>query len=91
MILILVIIFTFNQLGLTGNVINSEVQQVEIIPLTLEQREKVIQTILSSEFIKDVPNKNPIIIQFYDQQGSERIWRDGFLLGENQLLSQEEP
>jgi len=90
-ILILAGIFIFNQLSLTGKTTNSNLQQVEITPLSAEERNKVVQTVLSSEFIKDVPNDNPIVIQFYDQQGNERVWRDGFLLGENQFLSQGEP
>ena len=90
-ILTLVTIFTFNQLGLTGKVTNSNVQQVEIIPLSNEERQKVIQTLIESEFISDVPKKNPIFLQFYSFDQGQRIWRDGFLIGKNELLSQGEP
>lgn len=90
-ILIILAVFALDKFVLTGKATNSNLQQVEIVPLTAEERQKVVQTVLSSKFIADVPNKNPIALQFYDQQGNERIWRDGFLIGENQLLSQGEP
>jgi len=88
-ILIVLGILIFNEFLFSGKTKN--IQEVEIVPLTAEERQKVVQTVLSSKFIADVPNKNPIALQFYDQQGNERIWRDGFLIGENQLLSQGEP
>lgn len=71
--------------------INTQGSQVEIVPLSQVQVEKIASILLTSEFIKDVPKKNPIALQFYDFQNGERVWRSGFLIGENQLLSEGQP
>ena len=71
--------------------INIQQAQVKIVPLSQAQVEKVASILLASEFIKDVPEKNPIALQFYDFQDGERVWRNGFLIGKNQLLSEGQP
>jgi len=74
----------------TGKV-TSTTQQVQIVPLTQEQVNKVASTLLESEFIEDVPKKNPIALQFYDFKDGERFLQNGFLISENELLIQGEP
>ena len=71
--------------------INIQQAQVEIVPLSQVQVEKVALILLTSEFIKDVPERNPIALQFYDFQDGERIWQSGFLIGENELLASGNP
>lgn len=66
-------------------------QDVEVIPLSPEERQKVFQTVSSSEFIKDIPEKNPIALTFYDFENGQRRWRDGFLINKNGFLSEGEP
>jgi len=65
--------------------------QVEIVPLSQAQVEKIAQILLTSKFIEDVPKKNPVALQFYDFQNGKRVWRNSFLIGENQLLSEGQP
>ena len=71
--------------------INIQKAQVEIVPLSQAQVEKVASILLTSEFIKDVPEKNPIVLQFYDFQDGERIWQSSFLIGESELLASGDP
>jgi len=61
------------------------------VPLSPEEVQKATSTILSTEFIQDVPEKDPIAIIFYSFENGERVQRDGFLIGNNQLLTQGEP
>ena len=88
-VIIFLLVFIFSKFSSTGKVVNNN--QVEIVPLSPEEKQKVIQTILSSEFIKDVPKKDPIALVFFDFANGQKIWQDGFLIGQNQLLSQGEP
>ena len=88
-VLIVLIAFIFYKFQPTGKITSN--QQVEIVPLSQAQIEKVASTLLTSEFIKDIPEKNPIALQFYDFHDGERIWQSGFLMGENELLTQGEP
>jgi len=90
-IILLVVIFgiAYSKLHTTGKSIVS--QEVTIVPLSSSEIEKVTTTILSSEFIKDVPEKYPIALRFFDFEGGQRRWRDGFLIGANKLLSEGEP
>ena len=71
----------------TGNV----GAQVQITPLSNEQINILAQTILSSEFIKDLPNNGAIALQFYDYVGEQRIWQSGFLIGKDGFLSEGTP
>jgi hypothetical protein len=66
-------------------------QEVEIIPLSPQERQVVANAVLSSEFVSDLPEKYPIAIFFFDFENGERRWRDGFLVGPSGLLSQGEP
>ena len=72
----------------TGKIIQGD---IEIIPLTPEERQKVEQVILSSEFIKDVPAKNPIVLRFFDFENGQRIWQDGFLIGKDGIIIEGDP
>ena len=90
-IIIISSIILIDKFLLTGETINQNSQHIERIPLSSEEREKVTKTLLASEFIEDVPKNNPIALQFYTFQDGERIWKDGFLIGKNQLLSEGEP
>jgi len=65
--------------------------RIKTVPLSAEEREKVAQTLLSSEFIKDVPEKNPIALTFYSFENGQKILRDSFLIGKNQLLRDGKP
>ena len=86
---VLVINFITNKFFPTGKSVKS--QQVEIIPLSSEERQKVLQAILSSEFIQDIPEDAPISLRFFNFENNQRIWQDGFLIGQNQLLSKGNP
>lgn len=66
-------------------------QPLRYVPLSLEEVQKATSTILSTEFIKDVPEKDPIVVIFYSFENGERVQRDGFLIGNNQLLTQGDP
>lgn len=90
-IILAAILFTFifnNTSSTTGRSVSS---QVKITPLSYEEKSKVIQTIISSEFIKDVPEKYPVALRFFDFEDGQKIWQDGFLIGHNQLLTSGEP
>ncbi|MCX6747218.1 MAG: hypothetical protein NTU63_03750 [Candidatus Pacearchaeota archaeon] len=65
--------------------------QVKYSPLSPEEINKVADTILSSEFIKSIPEKEPISLFFFKFENGERIWQDGFLIGKNQLLTEGTP
>lgn len=65
--------------------------QVEIVPLSQEQINLVGYTVLSSEFIGDLPSKGAIGLQFYDFEGGERIWQNGFLIGKGGFLNSGTP
>lgn len=63
------------------------IQQIEIIPLSSAEITKVQNVLVSSELIKDVPDNEPIALRFFSFENGKRIWRDGFLIGNNQLLT----
>ena len=60
------------------------------VPLSQVEIEKVATTIVSSEFIKDVPKNNPVALTFFDFDEQGRVWQDSFLIGRDQLLSEGE-
>ena len=66
-------------------------QQIQIYPLTQQEINIIAETILSSEFIGDLPKKGIIGLRFFDFKGGERIWQSGFLIGKNQFLSEGNP
>jgi len=88
-ILIVSLMFFINKFFATGESVKS--QEVKIVPLSQEEVQKVTQILLSSEFIKDVPKKEPISLRFFSFENGQRIWQDGFLIGENQLLTEGNP
>lgn len=71
----------------SSNPQSGQTQQVQIIPLSDQEKEIVTKTILSSDFIKDVPEEDPIAIRFYKFEDGKRVWQDGFLIGNNQILA----
>jgi hypothetical protein len=84
----LIIFFTMKHS--TGGVVNSG-EPIRYVPLSQEEVDKVAQTIISSEFIKDVPEKNPIALIFFNFENGKRVQQDAFLIGNNQLLTQGTP
>jgi hypothetical protein len=98
-IIIVLSLFVFNRIQNNNSINNSQnnvmgqviSSQIEIVPLSIEEREKVAQIILTSEFIKDIPKKESVALIFYSVEDGQTIWRDGFLIGQNQLLSEGEP
>ena len=67
------------------------VQQFEVVPLSEDERTKVAQVLISSDFMEDVPAKNPIALTFYDFQDGQQIFRDTFLIADGEFLSEGEP
>ena len=84
-IIVLIILSTivYNKFYTTGKSIVS--QEVTIVPLSSAEIEKVATTILTNEFIKDVPEKYPIALRFFDFEEGQKRWRDGFLIGKDLL------
>ena len=83
------IFFTINQFPLTGKIIDTEGYRV--VPLNPDQREKIEQSILVSEFVKDIPENDPVFLRFFSFENGERIWQDGFLIGNKGIMTQGEP
>ncbi|MFH1151753.1 MAG: hypothetical protein ABIJ14_00335 [Nanoarchaeota archaeon] len=81
-ILVIISIFLFNKFFPTGKGITSS--QVDIVPLSSEEKAKVQQVLSSSEFVKDIPKKESISLRFFKFENNQRIWQDGFLIGNNQ-------
>jgi len=91
-VLLVLSFFVYDKFLATGNVTETiQGAPVEIVPLSQAQVEKVASTLLESDFIKDVPKKNPISLQFYDFSQGQRIWQSGFLMADSQLLSEGKP
>lgn len=88
-ILFSLVFFALNQFPLTGKIIDTE--GYKIIPLNPEQREQVKQSILVSEFIKDLPKKDPVFLRFFSFENGKKVWQDGFLIGKNEILIEGEP
>ena len=78
-----------NSQGTTSS--NSQIKEPKVVPLSQEENEKVVQILITSEFIKDVPEKYPIALSFFSFEGNERILHDSFLIGKNTLLSEGNP
>ena len=89
---IIICVFLFIRFFDTGKVVSSgNNQEVEVVPLPQEEREKVAQTLLSSEFIKDIPKEYPVALSFFSFEENKKVWRDSFLIGKNALLSEGNP
>ncbi len=90
LILIGIILFnnfkTPDEIPQTINTQPSTSQPVKVVPLTDEQRQKVEQTILSSDFFYDIPEENPISLRFFYFENSQRVWQDTFYMGHGELL-----
>ncbi len=87
--LAVVLFFIIDKSSKKGETVTTK--DIKVVPLTLEEKQKVISTVLSSEFIKDIPENNPIALTFFSFENGERVWRDSFLIGRNQLLSEGNP
>ena len=81
--------FTVYQFPLTGNLIDTE--GYKVIPLNTEQRGKVEQSVLASEFVNDLPKNDPVFLRFFSFESGERVWQDGFLVGREGILTQGNP
>tara|TARA_Y100000310_G_scaffold339472_1_gene432204 strand:+ start:425 stop:916 length:492 start_codon:yes stop_codon:yes gene_type:complete len=82
--------YAFGPTNIAGRSVSTG-QEFKITPLSNEERQKVTGTLISSEFIKDVPEKNPIALIFFKFENGQRVWQEGFLIGNNQILSEGEP
>jgi hypothetical protein len=83
----------FAQTAITGKS-TTIIQDVETQPLSQSEKSKIINLITTTEFIKDIPKNNPIVLRFYKFENSETVWQDGFLLHPNfpyNPLSDKEP
>jgi hypothetical protein len=90
-IVITLLIFFAVQQKPTGKSVNTNQVEIKQVPLSSEEAQKVANTILSSEFIKDVPEKNPVALVFFKFENGERVWQSGFLIGNNKLLTEGTP
>jgi len=88
--IILIGIFFFNPFKNSSS--NIEFQNVEVIPLSGEERQKVFISVMSTEFIKDIPEKYPVAITFFSFDGNgNRVFHDSFLMGKNEFLTEGNP
>ena len=84
-----IFLFSFNK---SSEQTNQGVLNVEVVPLSQEERQKVFDSTMSTEFIKDIPEKYPILITFFSFDGNgNRVYHDSFLIGKNEFLSEGEP
>ena len=90
-ILVIVAIILINKFYITGKSVNNIPSEVKIYPLSASEREKVVKTIESSEFIKDMPKTGIVSLRFFNFNNTEKIWQDGFLIGKNKILTQGKP
>jgi len=79
--------FFFNKPNKTGTVI----QNVEVVPLSQEERQAVVSIVSETELIKDLPKNDPVALIFFDFDTGEKRFRDGFLINNNGLISEGEP
>lgn len=92
-VLILLFVLSFSKLHnfpLTGEVINTP-EITQITPLNPEEIQRIQQTILSNEIIKDIPEKYPVFLRFFKIEKDQKIWQDGFLIGKNKILTKGDP
>jgi len=80
----------FHETNQTGTA-SSNTQTVEITPLSQEEIQKFSQTILSTDFVKDLPENSPLAITFFDFESGQRRWRTSFLINNNGFLSEGNP
>lgn len=98
-------IFLFNRFNETGSVtqngerwsvtqnvgIGAGAQNMEVVPLSPVERQVVVDAVLKTEFVKDIPEDEPVAIIFYDFETGERRLRDGFLINNKGFLSEGTP
>ena len=82
MVLAILLIFVIDKFHSTGKSINT--QKIEITPLSSNEKAKVEQVLISSEFVKDIPEKESISLRFFKFENGQRVWQDSFLIGNNQ-------
>jgi hypothetical protein len=99
-ILLLILVFVLLNKNIEGFVVfngedsntnEGQTSQVQIYPLSQEEINKVGQTILSSDFIGDIPENGAIALRFYNFKNNQRIWQSGFLIGKDKFLTEGEP
>jgi hypothetical protein len=61
--------------------------QVTYSSLSSEEIAKVSNAILSSEFVKSIPEKDPVSLTFFKFENGQRIWQNSFLIGKSQFLT----
>tara|TARA_Y100000310_G_C20635114_1_gene790747 strand:- start:1072 stop:1560 length:489 start_codon:yes stop_codon:yes gene_type:complete len=89
MLTTLIFLFLFIQPATTGKTVATG--EYRYVPLSQAEIGIVTNTIISTEFISDIPEKDPVALTFFNFDGQGRFWQDGFLIGRDQLLSQGEP
>ena len=74
------------------NIQGSQTQNVQVVPLSNEDRQTIFNSFSSSDIVSTIPEKYPIAITFFsfDDQGN-RIIRDSFLINKNGFLSDGNP
>jgi hypothetical protein len=70
---------------------NTNNPKIRYEPLTADQVQIVTNTILSSQFAKDIPADDPISLTFYTFENGQRIWQNEFLIGNDQILTSGNP
>lgn len=92
-ILIAVCFFLFNSKESESvSVSNSTNSSAKVVPsLSKEQISTINETVLTSEFVKDLPENGIIALKFYDFSGEQRIWRKQILIGRNGFLNSGKP
>lgn len=83
-ILIIIGVAVWSKFYATGNSIDDN---IVVVPLDPELHQKVVQTIVESEFLEDMPKTGIISLRFYDFAWGERRWRDGFIIRQNEELT----
>ena len=88
-VLLIAGIFVYNKFFITGKSVSS--QEIEVIPLSTGEREKIVEFLEAGEFIEDMPAKGVISLRFFSFKDGKRVWHDDFLIGKDHLLSNGKP
>ncbi len=75
----------------TPSQVNNAPSKPAYSPLTSEEKQKVSDTILSSEFVDKIPEKYPISLTFFKLENEQTVWQDKFLIGKGQFLTSGTP
>jgi len=65
---------------------SSSNNQPKKVPLSEHERQIVRSALLSSQFVKDIPENNPISIRFYYFENGSRVWQDRFYMAEGKII-----